>query len=244
MLFRPSSTTFTGCSSFTPSAICQENKAFGTLELDRRQGITKARPTTPLNSSWSTLDGKAPGTEKNVHYRLNTFHLFLCGGWSELISFLLAYLHPKRAWAVGFKFKLMDNKDPIVLHSQRHACWCSGDVNNQCISEHGINMGVLKSVITNHGSRQLSVKKISGALSNDSDCKATGFGITSTKNIGWNVLNTYPCHNYKLITCTAMFYISPIIVPRDSIRVIPLLLRLFHSLLAQPYQQALNLLGH
>ena len=84
-------------------------------------------------------------------------------GQIDVIFYLrvMASFHPTTALSVGFKFKFIDNKEPFLLYSQRHGCWCSGDVSNQ-----GIMVSELvcqKSGNTNHGSRQLSIN-ISGVF--------------------------------------------------------------------------------
>ena len=34
----------------------------------------------------------------------------------------------------------LEQEDMFVLHSQYHACWCSGDFRSQSISKHGIDL--------------------------------------------------------------------------------------------------------
>ena len=154
------------------------------LNLTTDIGFPKGVQVPFSNFRGQRLRGRHPALKWCILSDENFSSLFVW--WVGQIDIIFA-LHPHDPYtlreAVRFNFKFMDNKDPIVLHSQRHGCWCSGGVNNQGISEHGIRMGVLKSVITNHGSRQLSVKRKFGALNNDSDWKGAGFGITSTKTM-------------------------------------------------------------
>ena len=43
------------------------------------------------------------------------------------------------AWPKWMKLNLEQQYMPSVLHSQYHACWCSGDFRSQVICRHGID---------------------------------------------------------------------------------------------------------